>query len=394
MATFGVADIAPGPELLLPGEVAAGAFAWPNGRRAVLTASGRVFEVTAAGLVERFIALTPAASPYGDGDFIDEQLDGGVLYCVRGNLDGSVDRVPTPYGVSIGEHNERGDVVAFVPSTAAPPPNPGLWRLLRTDSSLALAGSLTLSSAIDVPSIESNATVTLAYPESGVVRLSRFVVGDLGGEHHGLTPYGGDVYLGNVHYDAGADGRGVLAFLVRQPATQSDFVQVARFAPGIGLRFLSVVVRRWPVVSGASASVEAVHVGDLGSACVAFTRAHSDKGTGGSTSEVVRVEQDDRLTAPWEFMTFTTNQGRSSISIAHRSPFRAEQWAVVVPYQATTMSLTRSRPDTNVGRQAYRLAAAPFALHFAFDDSGRAVVAYSDRVAWVPTPTTRVLVWN
>lgn len=99
--------------LQLADEEALAAFSWPNGRRAVLTRSGRVFEVVAPSWVERFVPLSRFAFTYGDGDFIMFENDGGAWYCVRGNLDGSFDRVPPPGGALPGPHNTRGDLVAL-----------------------------------------------------------------------------------------------------------------------------------------------------------------------------------------------------------------------------------------------------------------------------------------
>lgn len=113
VATFRVRDIVLDAVFDLPVRLLRPRTDWPNGRRAVRTTSGRVFDLASEGPFERFVTLSTFASPYGDGEFIDVQLDGGVRYCVRGNLDGSFDRVPTPDGVTFVEHNARGDVAVF-----------------------------------------------------------------------------------------------------------------------------------------------------------------------------------------------------------------------------------------------------------------------------------------
>lgn len=138
-ASFTVREYVQEAVFELPGEEVGFALSWSNGRRALVTASGRCFEVTSTGLVERFVCVQPGARAFGDGDFICELTEAGVHYCLRGNLDGTVDRVATPFDLPIGESNIHGDVVVFVPTTLGAPSDWGLWRLMHGDSAFALA---------------------------------------------------------------------------------------------------------------------------------------------------------------------------------------------------------------------------------------------------------------
>lgn len=400
VATCAVRDIALDAELELPGERASAAYAWPDGRRAVRTESGRILEVAAGGFVERFVVMSPNAHAYGDGDFIDEQTEAGVQYCVRGNLDGRVDRVPTPDGVAIGGHNTRGDVVVFVPNTLPSPSSPGLWRMLRTDTSFTLAGALTLPPQRTAPVIEADGTVSLVHAEAGGVRLSRFAIGDPVGEHHALALQGD---IRSAAYDADAEGRGVFACVTRHGLPAEDVAQIARFDPGVGLRLLTASARRWPVVSGgvrySFAYASPLRVGAWGSACLVLESGIVEKGRG-VVYEVMRIEPGDLIAGPSFFISYSTFGGRGygNPSRTRQSPFRAEQWTFLSSPETapSELALYRSRPDGNVAFRTLHRRLPPRRpddpWSFAFDDSGRAVVALTETAGGVSS--TRILVWN
>src|SRR5499427_9466295 len=269
VAAFTVRDFAAAATVVLPFEAVDAAFCWPGGRRAVHTANGRVFEILANAAVEGFVDLPPGARTCGNGAFVAEVLDAGVRYCVRCDLEGNVDRVPTPFGVPLGENNDAGDVVVFVPNTLASPSQQGLWRLRRTALEFELAGPLSVADTTDQPSIEADGTVSLAYEIPGGFRVSRFATGDLAGEHHDLTTDGR-----RPQFAAGDDGRGVLAFWVNEPLRA--IVRAARFVPGVGLDLLPAELRSWPTGLLSPPEfhdffgIDALHVGKLGSACVVF----------------------------------------------------------------------------------------------------------------------------
>jgi hypothetical protein len=356
----------------------------------VHTSSGRVFEVIAGKTVERFVDLPPGARTFGDGGFLAEVLDAGVRYCVRGDLQGNVDRVPTPFGVPLGENNDAGDVVVFVPNTLAAAGQQGLWRLRRAALAFEFAALLSLAGATDEPSIEADGTVSLAYEVPGGLRLSRFAIGDLAGEHHDLTIEGH-----GPQFAAGDDGRGVLVFAVYQPATGPEghphfVVRAARFVPGAGLDLLPAELRSWdvgllyPPEDHPFCRIDAVHVGKLGSACVVLASGIESTMFGRSTMtnyEAVRIEPDDRVSATVEVMTTVVPEWVpwSALGV---SPWRAELWALDAFSRFPDIGLNRWRPDGGASAAIYEPpAGSQFAgWGFAFDDSGRALVAVVEGV--------------
>ncbi|MEZ5967052.1 MAG: hypothetical protein R3F56_24655 [Planctomycetota bacterium] len=389
VVSFSVRDIALAAEFQLPGETVEAAFCWPNGRRALLTASGRVFEATPAGLVERFVPLTAAASAYGDGDFIDEQVVDQVRFCVRSNLDGSVDRVPTPNGVSVGAHNASGDVVVFVPSASRGPSPAGLWRLGRADLEFTLAGALAIATTSDPPSIEADATVTIAWSEADAIRLARFAVGDTVGQRYALPRTGG---TSEMQYDAAADGRGVLAFLdwAQRTGPVIRIVCVARFEPDQGLLGPQEALRWvWTLVGGkypVTDSLEDLQVGAWGSACLTVAHRYTAGQGTYRYADVLRAEPDGQFSEAVRFSGQT-----------RRSPARAEQWAVLArldPYNRTQVELSRSRPRGSVRTTSiYEITGGtPDRARFALDDSNRALIAVTQRT--VSGLETTVLLWD
>tara|TARA_R110002072_G_scaffold109160_1_gene236249 strand:+ start:8479 stop:10026 length:1548 start_codon:yes stop_codon:yes gene_type:complete len=408
LATFSVRDGGFDHEFEILGEVPSFSLSWSNGRRAVIAASGRVFEVTAVGVVERFVVVTPGARAFGDGGFICEEDVQGIHYCVRGNLDGTSSRVPTPFGVAIGDSNVDGDVVAYVPPTVAMPTDWGLWRWLRNDAAFSFAGSIVNEFVRDVPSIQANGTVSLAYAETGRVRLSRFAVGDLVGEHHELLMDGG----GDAHFDCANDGRGVLAFTVLTPATATAQphvgAHVARYQPGAGLRLFPGELHGWEIWLPPAGvhffeRIDDVVAGELGSACVVFAEGSSMNvvvppgPTTVSTNtnySVLRVELDDR-TAPMLPYMHTFGQQPTERSFAHISPLRGELWAMSDSAQPGSSFLLRSRPDGSRAAIVYKTDPninLVGAWCFSFDDSGRGLLALT--AGTNDAPSIRVVIRN
>jgi hypothetical protein len=401
VATFVVRDIVAAASFELPGEAIDAAFSWTGGRRAVHTASGRLFEVTANGIVARFVDLPPGVRTCGEDGFVAEVLDAGVRDCVHGDLQGNVDRVPTPLGVALGENNSSGDVVVFVPDTLGTPSQQGLWRLRRSSLEFELAGPLSLDPVTDEPSIEADGTVSLAYAIPGGLRLSRFPAGDLTGEHHDLMIAGS-----RPQFAAGDDGRGVLAFEVFEPASPGGIdslaARAARFAPGVGFDLLPVELWTWPIGLNPPPEyhpfqrVDAVHVGKLGSACVVLAMGDVNSFPTPSTYteyEAVRIEPDRVGTA---VLVTTTLSSPIAIGALAVSPWRAELWGMSTFLPTAGIFLTRLRPDAMVGDMIYQPPATdPFAeWSFAFDDSGRAVVAVVERATGGTLTGSRVVVFE
>ena len=405
VASFTVRDIAAAATFDLFGEEVVAAFSWSNGRRAVRTASARVFELTPAGPVELFIDLPADARTFGDGGYIADRLDMGMRYCVRGNLGGTFDQVLTPLGFPIGEHNSNGDVVVFVPDVLLiAPPQRGLWRLMRNEVAFVMAGPLSVGPVADVPSIDPDGTVSLAYLTANGMRLSRFAPADLAGTHFDLAAGAGG---SQPHFDCAADGRGVLAYTDYEPPQQTGglgriVVRAVRFDPASGFALLSAELRSWPtgLVTVPEQSpfqrVDSVVVGELGSACVVLAHGAAVLGISGwqttTNHEEVRVEPDDRVAEV--VPTITTNSVATTWGAESRSPMRAELWAIDALSVPGSLQLTRSRPDGVAESTIYEVTPGRDigGWCFAFDDSNRAVVAAAEYVQGVLAGSRIVLV--
>jgi hypothetical protein len=400
LATFTVRDSSVAQEFELADEAPEFSLSWPNGRSAIVTASGNVFEVTPTGLLQRFAAVMPGARAYGDGDFICEEDVGAIHFCVRGNLDGTSTRVATPFGAAIGGSNANGDVVAHVTADVGVPSDWGLWRWMRGDPGFAFAGSVFSESLPDTPSIQLNGIVSLAYPLGNRVRLSRFGVGDVVGEHHELVLEGGC-----AHFDSADDGRGLLAFTVYTPATATAVprvsVHVARYEPITGLTMFPTEIAGWDqLLPSASVSVfqriDDVRVGDLGSGCVLLADGSTQIGSSGSNTfhDVVRVEPDDRVADKLMYM-LTIGQQPMERSLAQISPARAEVWSMSDFWEPARTWWLRSRPGDVRLSVLYKNGplinpVGPWC--FSFDDSGRGLLALSE--GSVDNPSTRIVVVN
>lgn len=392
LATFGVREAGAGVEYELPGEQVASTVCWSNGRRAVRTRSGRVFEVMATGLVERFVAMPAGARSFGDGSFVGEVDDLGVHHCVRGNLDGTLDRVPTPLGVAIGEHNDAGDVVAFVPASLGVTAEQGLWRLMHTSVAWDLAGPLVLDDVRDRPSIGDQGVVALAYRLPGLVRVSRFAVGDLAGQHDDLA-----IDTTEIQYDFGPDGRGVLALGVPEVAPPGGedrlVVRAARHEPGVGLQLLPQELQSW-ITSISSipeslpfSRVDDVQVGDYGSAAIVLARGATSiilaPGETNTFYEVVRLEPDGAVggVTPLPMVLESLDPAAARFGGVGVTPRRAEVWGVSSIEAPNGVLWSRSRPDATALRGIYDFAVGIRVYgdwDFAADDSGRAVLAIDE----------------
>jgi len=402
-ASFTVRDHVLEAEFTLPGQAVDFAVSWPNGRRVIVTQQRRCFEVTSTGLIERFVAIDRRVWPYGDGDFITEERIANN-FCVRGNLDGSVERTQIPLNMLVGDVNANGDVVVHVPITVGTPSDWGLWRLMRGDLNFSFAGTTIGEYVWDEPCIQADGTVALAYSQDNRVRLSHFAVGDVVGVHDELSINGSF-----VRYDAAADGRGVLALLYADMTSSGlieTVVKVARYEPGAGLTMLSEAADSWTTGLGNGQAnplgiIEGVYVGEFGSAAVVVERGFYSvfqlPGTAptlivNSTSWGIRVEPDDSVSPPVGIMSKlgpASTWGR-----VQATPQRAEVWGLTSGIDPRLLLMARSRPaDIDVG-VAYKRPThweAFDAWCVSFDDSGRVVLAVTDGV---DDPVTTVQLLN
>jgi hypothetical protein len=397
IASFSVREIRVGAQLELPGEQIENTLSWNNGRRAVRTRSGRVFELTGGtpALVERFVTMPAGARAYGDGRFLGEQVDAGVRYCVRGDLDGGFDRVPTPLGVPLGDINANGDVVAFVPGDLGSPVEQGLWRLRRDQVVFELVGPRSLAGVVDRPSIEADGTVSIAWAENGAPRLARFVPGNLAGQDYTLVLDASlSLLAAGLHYDASDDGRGVLAFVVGAPPVSSGLparsvVRAARFDPAVGLQLLTTELETFfagvfPAGVSPYFRVENVVAGDHGSAAVVTARGYSSTQSGSWQASVdyhaIRVDAGDRVAVPHLLVALTplaVPPPPYKFNELRASPGRAEVWASQRSSSPAGFALSRSRPGSVAFDSVptfYSDRAYPD-WSLAFDDSGRGILA-------------------
>ncbi|MCU0865870.1 MAG: hypothetical protein MUC36_18965 [Planctomycetes bacterium] len=398
IASFSVREIRLGAQLELPGEQVENTLSWDNGRRAVRTQSGRVFELTGGtpALVERFVTMPAGARAYGNGRFLGEQVDAGVRYCVRGGLDGGFDRVPTPLGVPLGDLNANGDVVAFVPGDLGSPAEQGLWRLRRDQVAFELVGPRSLAGVVDRPSIEADGTVSIAWAENGAPRLARFVPGNLAGQDYTLVLDASlSLLAAGLHYDASDDGRGVLAFVVGAPPVPGGLperwvARAARFDPAVGLGVLATELETYLPFGLSSPGtnhyfrVENVVAGDHGSAAVVTARGYSSTQSGSWQASVdyhaIRVDAGDRVAVPHLLVGLTPIAVPPlpyKFNELRASPGRAEVWASQRTSSPSGFALSRSRPGGVVFDTVptlYSDRAYPD-WSFAFDDSGRGILA-------------------
>lgn len=406
LSTFIVRDSMVEHQFTIAAEEPQFGLAWSNGRRAVVTARGNVYEVTAAGLEQRFVSIPEGARAFGDGSFVAEEEIGPVRFCVRGNLDGTTTRVPTPFDVAIGDCNANGDVVAYVSPAVATPKDWGLWRWMQGESGFSFAGSVFSANVFDVPSIQLDGTVSLAFTEEDRVRLVRFAVGNLVPEQHELQIAGS-----HAHYDAADDGAGLLAFMTFEAAPSgiegTSSVRVARFRPGSGLElFPAPVDSRFFGLPPAGAQpffvIGGVKVGDYGSGCVFIRHGVSTSwqlpGGGpllsATNHDLVRIEADDRVSSPVPYkITFGVMPMDRSLS--HVSPARAEVWAVSDNWLPLQTLWLRSRPSDVVFSVIHKDPMRVLTNGrwcFSFDDSGRGLLALAEQPS--DEPSMRVIVIN
>lgn len=383
---FTVRDFRQEAQFELLGLRARETLSWPNGRRVVTTVGGRVFEVGAAGLTERFVDVPEGARPFGDGSFLGEELVAGQRFCVRGNLDGTREQIRTPFDVAIGDHNAQGDVAAFVPNTIGNPGDWGLYRLAADSLQWQFAGSLSMDEDRDDACIATDGTVAIAHRDGNRIHLDVFPVGDLVGEHYEL-PFAAST----PRFAFGAGRSGILACRQELPfsSSWSQYVaHAARYVPGVGLQDLPRIYD-WGActgnvdctIQGVNHTVTDVHVGSQGSACVTLAEGLA---LGPAVRFAVRIEADDSIT---DRIDFETPSGD-----AHVSPRRAELWAMSRPTDPSRLELVRSRPDGSQSSTVYRVPVGGPAFdewRFSFDDSGRALLALIETAG--TSVTTRLL---
>lgn len=410
LSTFTVRDSLTSFSVELPLEEAESALSWRNGRSALRTRSGRVFELVGQTLVERFCQMPPGARAVGDDRFVGEQEELGVRYCVRGSLAGDFDRVPTPLGAPLGDVNDAGDVVVLVPSGVGSLAEQGLWRLGREATIFDLVGPISLADVVDRPSIEGDGTVSIAWAEQGAIHLARFAPGNLAGERLTLDLDGAvPLAAAGAQYDAADDGRGVLGFInsitdpLGGPATRF-VVRVARYEPGSGLRLLPDELRSWPALLGPGSlfwRVDDVVVGAQGSAAIVLAHGTSLSGQISYRYEVARVEPDQ--------LSFPAMPLAEAIAAApgfpplvrpfssiRGSPGRAELWGMSTLPQLDSVVMTRSRPRNGDVASSIVYTFASNRNHgdwcFTFDDSGRGFYAVVEWELLGPLVGTRLIV--
>ncbi|MCB9879199.1 MAG: hypothetical protein H6835_16510 [Planctomycetes bacterium] len=407
VATFAVRDILVSIEIDLPNEEVENALSWRNARSALRTRSGRVFELIAGSdaLVERFCYMPPGARAIGDGRFVGEQENQGVRYCVRGDLAGALDVVPTPLGVSLGDCNAAGDVVVFVPGDVGTPAEQGLWRLRHDEVAFELVGPLSLLDVVDRPSIEADGTVSIAWSDNGTASLARFAPGDLAGQRFSLVLDGAPP-PSSVHFDAADDGRGVLAFGIATAAPGEPdsryIVRAARFDPATGLQLLPDELRNW--VTGLSPNspfwrVDDLVVGDHGSAVVVLAQGLRSSQQVDTHFEAVRVEVDDSVGPPFAVAeTIVALPPAPPLPLrfgeVRITPGRAELWGMSTLPQLDSVVLTRSRPAGPAWDTVYTFASNRSYGDWCFtcDDSGRGFYAVVEWELLGPLVGSRIVV--
>ncbi|MBZ0151505.1 MAG: hypothetical protein K8J09_08235 [Planctomycetes bacterium] len=384
VASFTVREAVQREVFELPGEFPAGALSWPNGRRAVVMTSGRVFEVTAGALVERFVTVSPLAWTFGDGGFIHNELDTSsgtaINYCVRGDLDGMSERIATPHAREVSSIDSRGDAVLLVPNTVGSPAEHGIWRLMHDASTFELAGPLDLAAPDDAPGIAGAGEVSIAYLAAGEARFSRFAMGDLVGEHYTIA-----AATTAPRHAVDITGGAVIACTRAGDAPDGlrYSLHLARYEPATGVREVAADAGAWPAPSGSSAvaSVRRVQIGAGGSAMILV-----DVIAGGyvsmTESDLVRLEADDRLGEVENYATRFAGLDSYRMNV---SPGRCEMQVLSPGFEGLSLVLGRSRPGETYEppHTAFVIAPSSQVLSswcFAFDDSGRGVIATAELV--------------
>ena len=406
VAVFTVRDSLVSVSVELPLEEIDTALSWRNGRSALRTRNGRVFELLQGSfeLVERFCTMPKGARAIGDGRFVGEEDEAGVHYCVRGDLGGNFDRVPTPFGRLLGDVNAAGDVVVLVQANAGTPAEQGLWRLRHDGVAFELVGPLSLLGVDDRPSIEADGTVSIAWSDNGLPRLARFAPGDLAGQRYEVGLDGAIQPVAfEVHYDASDDGRGLMAFLARSTDQTRWVVRAARFDPTSGLQLLPQELRSWLIGLAPTTTLQVADlmVGDQGSAAVLMTLASTSMGLVRRSNEVVRVEVDDSIGTPFEvaetsFLAPTSSGPPPLLSFGQvrTSPERAEVWGMTRLPLPSPVTLKLSRPNGTHSTPVYSFASNRNYgdWGFTFDDSGRGFYAVVEWELLGPLIGTRIVV--
>lgn len=105
----------------------------------------------------------------------------------------------------------------------------------------------------------------------------------------------------------------------------------------------------------------------------------------------MRVEADDRLTTTQDLLSTFSHPSHPDApwGFARSSPLRGEVWAM--KFSLSDIDLTRSRPGTDVALTVLARGPTPFG-RFAFDDAGRAVAAWTERIGRIVS--TRIHFWD
>lgn len=378
----------------LPSLPAEAALAWPNGRSAV-RAGGRWFEVTLAGLQERFTELAADAMPFGDGLAVyhEHGLTWDDHWLVRSGLDGERDRVRMPAAGGAIDVNSRGDVVVFVTANNAPLEERGFWVLPADGFAWLHVGAYELYlhpslAQAPTPHIADDGAVSLVYRVQDEGVFVRFAPGQLAAEQIALPGQS------LIHYwGPGDDGSG---WVVWDEADGADerVLRGRRYTPGEGLA-AATELRRWQLTAAGTTAVSCrgVRAGGAGSLVLELQVTMPSSPAGPYLQQFQRLERDGWSSLPTPYDTaLVTRQLLSSAE-------RAETWALQLSPDARELTFVRSRPGNQVeiDRSLYTVSEPSLGIgNFvaAIDDAGRATVAMNIVSFGSVSQSLRVLVFE
>ncbi len=370
----------------LPG-AARGALAWPNGRRVALV-DQRVFELTATGPVERFVALQPDARPWGDGGFVDVASaagsgPGGPKVLVRGDLAGARDEVAMPPGaVLVSDVDPRGDVVV---ATAAAPWR--FWRLLADAVQFEeLVPASTWLGLCPCAVLDQDGASSIGFVDGATGRLAvaRYPAGSVVPQVFDLpvrTP------ATSFTFGVGDDGRGLMVWL-----DGSGEVFGARFDPAAGLAQVRLGARSPDLVA---TTLAFGRVAGSGSAVVTFD-VYPTASNPAFRTLALRVEPDGKAGEVETWLRHASPSPSQPSPKSGFSPRRGELVLGQVVPDGTGLTLLRSRPGEALDqpRAVYAVSQPGRTVHrfaFAHDDLGRAVLVVTEAVGGSPVGTRAVV---
>ena len=338
-------------------------FAWPNGRVAVY-GEGRWFEVTDAGVVERFPGMPASIVPYGDGLAAYIEYSGiADAWLVRGGLDGERDRVlmpPVAFGVDV---NARGDIVTFVRENLFMPGTGGFYVLPHDGVAFDYRAPLSTFYLIE-PKIDDDGAVSGTWSEPGELRFTRWDPNSPAPEQ-AVIP----ATSTSPKWDVAADGSGWLVWTVRDG--ERWVLLGRRFEPGTGLAD-AVELADWLPQPGFSAVQCAAAITSLAGSTTVEVNV---TGIGPVYQQFVRVERDGWSSIPTASSTPMVTQRLL------RSAVRGEAWLLRRSADRKELGFVRSRPrrEAELERLFYRVPEPGFEVgdfQGAVDDAGRATVAF------------------